>query len=274
MLVLCSTLEVSRSGFYAWLRRKPSLHQREDERLAQHVVDVHDEHRQRYGSVRVHRELVACGHRIGRHRVARLMRVLGLRARSRKRWRAGKSAKSATVLREAGPNLLKRKFSVDEPNRVWVADITHLPTREGTLYLAAVLDLHSRFVVGWATSRSSGCELPLAALRQAVQRRRPGPGLIHHSDRGVQYRAADFQHVLAREQMRCSMSRKGNCWDNAPMESFFGTLKNELMEAPFATRASANAQLFEYIELFYNRRRRHSTLGYQSPAAYELGVTA
>lgn len=264
---LCRVLEVSRSGFYAWSRRSASPRAIEDSRIVAEVAAVFDENKGRYGSVRITRELRATGVRVGRHRVRRLMRQAALRVRRCRRWvRTTESRHQHPI----APNLLARNFTVDAPNRAWVADITYLPTRSGWLYLAVILDLYSRAVVGWSMSRRIDGKLTLDALDAALMRRTVEPGLIAHSDRGSQYAATEYQKRLQQHGMVCSMSRKGDCWDNAVVESFFATLKRELLgDDVFFDQASAQRLVFEYIEAYYNRRRRHSTLGYVSPAAYE-----
>jgi len=264
---LCRVLDVSRSGYYAWSNRSPSPRSIEDSHIVAEVAAVFDEHKGRYGSVRITRELRDGGVRVGRHRVRRLMRQASLRARRRRQWMRTTDSRHGHPI---APNLLARNFTVAAPNRVWVADITYLPTKTGWLYLAVVIDLYSRAVVGWSMSRRIDGKLTLDALDAALRRRRVEPGLIAHSDRGSQYAATDYQQRLQQHQMVCSMSRKGDCWDNAVVESFFGTLKLELLgDDVFSDQATAKRLVFEYIEAYYNRRRRHSTLGYVSPAAYE-----
>jgi transposase InsO family protein len=195
------------------------------------------------------------------------MKEHGIRAKRRRRY---VNTTDSNHSQPVAPNILDRQFSVSAPNKAWLSDITYVPTREGWLYLAAVLDLYSRRIVGWAMDAAMPTELVLTALRMAIENRQTEPGLIHHSDRGCQYASAEFQKELTRHGFVCSMSRKGNCWDNAPMESFFGTLKEELIHlAAYATRAEARTAIFEYVETFYNRRRSHSTLGYVSPAEFE-----
>jgi transposase InsO family protein len=264
---LCRVLEVSRSGFYAWSRRPASQRSLDDSRLVAEVAAIFDENKRRYGSQRITSELRDNGVRVGRHRIRRLMHQVGLRARRRRRWvRTTDSRHSHPI----AANLLARNFTVDAPNRAWVADITYLPTKMGWLYLAVVIDLFSRAVVGWSMSRRIDGKLTLDALDAALLRRRVEPGLIAHSDRGTQYAATEYQERLQQHGMLCSMSRKGDCWDNAVAESFFATLKVELLgDDVFADQATAQKLVFEYIETYYNRRRRHSTLGYVSPAAYE-----
>ena len=270
---MCRILEVSRSGFYAWSKRTASKRSVEDSRLMAEIQAVFDEHKSRYGSPRVTKELRACGMRVGRKRVRRLMLLASLRAKQPKRWvRTTDSGHGLPV----APNLLNRQFAVEAPNRVWAADITYVPTRQGWLYLAVVLDLFSRAVVGWSMSRRIDQQLALDALDSALLKRKPKPGLIAHSDQGSQYAAIGYQNRLATHGMLCSMSRKGNCWDNAVVESFFGTLKGELLGAASAFQDADTAQLrvFEYIESYYNRRRRHSTLDYVSPLEYERNKVA
>jgi len=269
---MCEVLEVSRSGFYAWLHRQPSRRERENEAIAVHVREVHRRSREVYGSPRIYAELRDEGKGWGRHRVARIMREEGLRARCARRFRW-----IATKREElpASPDLLRRKFEASAPNRVWVGDVTIIRTGEGWLYLAMLLDLFSRKVVGWATSASPRQELALEALQMAIEQRRPRPGLIHHSDRGGQYSSAEYQNLLDRHGIRCSMSRPGNCLDNAVAESFFHTLKTEwIYHAHYNTRRDARLAIFEYIEGFYNTKRRHSSLDYQSPEEYERAKSA
>ena len=266
---MCQLLGVSRSGYYAWRGRGESARSHATRRLVFEMGLIHKEFRQVYGSPRMHRELCARGHVCSVNRVARLMRIHGIRARRRGKFRPATTDSGHSF--PVAANVLARRFSVTEPNRVWVADITYIPTEEGWLYLAVTLDLYSRRVVGWCAGDDLSRRLPLRALQMALENRRPAPGLIHHSDRGVQYASGDYQALLARRGLQCSMSRKGNCYDNAVMESFFGTLKNELVHhQTYWTRRQAISDLFEYIEVFYNRRRRHSFLGYRTPAEAEM----
>ena len=235
----------------------------EDRVVAAEIRAVHADSRGRYGSPRVHAALRAHGRRVGRKRVARLMHGMGLSARRKRRFR--RTTDSAHAFPVA-PNLLGRDFTAAAPNRVWLADLTYIHTREGWLYLAVVLDLFSRQVVGWAMAEHLGHELALAALDMAIARQHPAPGLTHHSDRGVQYVAHEYRKRLQQHGMLCSMSRKGDCWDNAPMESFYATLKGELVEQhDYLTRDEARADVFQYLEGWYNRRRLHSALGYLTP---------
>ena len=261
--LMCEVLEVSRSGYYDWIGRSESVRAAADRALATEIRASHDASRGRYGSPRVHAELRAHGRRIGRKRVARLMRGMGLAARRPRRFR--RTTDSAHAFPVA-PNLLGRDFQAPAPDRIWLADITYIWTAQGWLYLAVVLDLFSRQVVGWAMAEHLGHELALAALDMAIERRRPAPGLVQHSDRGVQYAAQGYRSRLREHGIVCSMSRKGDCWDNAPMESFFATLKGELVDArEYLTRDEARADVFQYIEGFYNRRRLHSSIGYRTP---------
>jgi len=266
--LLCRCLSVSRAGYYAWRRRRVSARAREDAQLAVEIAASHAESRRTYGSPRVLRDLRDQGRRVSRKRVARLMRELGLVARRRRRFRATTDSKHAFPV---AANVLMREFEVPAPNTAWVTDITYVATGEGWLYLAVILDLFSRRVVGFALSDRITRELVLEALRGALAKRSGVQDLIHHSDRGSQYASHDYRRALEREGITCSMSRRGNCWDNAVAESFFGTLKVELLhERSWPTRAGAAHVITEYIEDFYNVRRRHSSLDYQSPLAFEL----
>jgi putative transposase len=268
--LMCRVLEVSPSGYYASRKRPPSWHALIDEVLMARVRIIHAESNETYGAPRVHRELQAEGLPASPKRVARLMREEGLVARPRKRPRV--STTDSNHDHPIAPNRLAREFDVNGIglNRVWVADITYIPTREGTFYLATVLDLGSRRCVGWAMRDTLEVELALSALRMARAARAPGPGLIHHSDRGSQYTSGDYRAELAAHGMIASMSGKGDCYDNAVAESFFSTLEFELlMQNEWHTREEARRAIFRYIETWYNRQRRHSTLGYLSPAEYE-----
>jgi len=258
---------VSASGFYAWQARPPaSLRQQQDESLRHQLRIAHRASRGVYGSPRLHQVLHQAGQRIGRNRVIRLMRVEGMRGRARRRFRA-----TTVVDPHAQParNHLGRRFTVAVPNHVWAADITGIPTHEGWLYLAVLLDLWSRRVVGWALRPTLETDVVCAALHVALARRACRPGLWHHSDRGTQYTSDRYQAILRRHGFRCSMSRPGNCYDNAPVESFFRTLKIELGPQSQVTRRQAATAIADYIERFYNQERLHSTLRYQSPAAFE-----
>lgn len=268
--LMCRVLEVSPSGYYASRKRPPSWHALIDEVLMARVRIIHAESNETYGAPRVHRELQAEGLPASPKRVARLMREEGLVARPRKRPRIATTDSNHD--HPIAPNLLAREFDVNGVgiNRVWVSDITYIPTREGLLYLATVLDLGSRRCVGWAMRDTLEVEVALSALRMARAARAPAPGLIHHSDRGSQYTSGDYRAELAAHGMIASMSGKGDCYDNAVAESFFSTLEFELlMKNDWQTREEARRGIFRYIETWYNRKRRHSTLGYVSPAEYE-----
>jgi putative transposase len=270
---LCRIIGASVSGFYAWLRAIPATRAEAEAELRRHIGRVFAAGRRVYGSPRIHAELRREGRRHSRRRVARLMREMGLSAR-RGRRRPPRTTDSRHDLPVA-PNLLDRHFDADRPDTVWLADISYLPTDEGWLYLAAVEDLATREVVGWSMADHLRAELCTDALVMALQRRRPEPGLIHHSDRGVQYAAEPYRKVLGRHGIRQSMSRRGNCLDNAPMESFFASLKKEhVHHVRFRSRAEARAAVFEYVETFYNRRRLHSGLGYRTPAEARADMEA
>ncbi len=265
--LLCEALDVAPSGYYAWRDRPASARQREQDALLVEIKAIHAEFKARYGSPRVHAELAGRGHDCCVNTVAKLMRDNDIRAKTARKFRCTTDSNHNLPVAE---NLLDRQFDPEAPNEAWVADITYIPTGEGWLYLAAVEDLYSRRVVGWSMAEHLESRLVVDALALAVQRRLPGEGLLAHSDRGSQYASDHYQSLLARHGITCSMSRRADCWDNAPMESFFASLKKELVHgANFATRAEARAALVEYIEVFYNTKRRHSSLGYVSPAAYE-----
>jgi transposase InsO family protein len=266
---LCVVLGVSPSGYYAWRRRAPSRRALADAVLEVHVRAVFAASQQTYGSPRVHAELLAQGKRCGRNRVARLMRLAHLRARAKRRYRPPTTTQVDTALPVA-PNRLARDFTASALNGKWLCDITYVPTDEGWLYLAVVLDLFSRRIVGWHLDDTLETSLALNALCLALGRRQPPAGLLHHSDRGCQYASADYQAVLTAHHVVVSMSRTGNCYDNAAMESFFATLKCELIHhCHYATRDEARHSIVAYIEGFYNATRRHSALGYLSPAEFE-----
>jgi len=270
--LLCAALAICPSGYYAWRQRSPSAQQQRHDALLVEIRAIHAEVKQRYGSPRLHAELNARGHACCVNTVAKLMRDNDIRAKTARRFRVRTTDSDHDL--PVADNLLDRQFDPPAANEVWVADITSIPTREGWVYLAAVEDLFSRRVVGWAMADHMDSRLVVDALELAVQRRLPEEGLLSHSDRGSQYASAHYQALLARHGLTCSMSRKADCWDNAPMESFFASLKKELVHgADFATRAEARAAIFEYIEVFYNNQRRHSSLGYLSPAEYEQSAT-
>ena len=269
--LMCRVLGVSRTGCYASGKRSISARAKRDEELRVCVRTVHHQSRRTYGSPRIHAELQAQGERCGRKRVARLMRAEGLRVKVRRRFRP--QTTDSKHPHPVAENVLARRLRVEEiavTNRVWAGDITYVPTREGWLYLAVILDLASRPVVGWSMGRTLEASLAIAALRMALMARGPASGLLHHSDRGVQYAALDYQALLTRRAMVPSMSRRANCYDNAVVESFFATLEWELIDrCDWQTRDEARRAIFEYIECWYNPRRRHSSLGYLSPAEYE-----
>jgi putative transposase len=268
MRVLCRTLGVSASGFYAWhARPAPSTRAREDAVLRGYLRGAHGASRGAYGSPRLQQALHQAGHPVGRNRVIRLMRLDGLRGRPRRRFRV---TTVADPIAQPAANLLARGFTVAAPNRVWAADITAIPTRDGWLYLAVLLDLWSRRVVGWALRPTLETNLVCAALQLAVARRAWRRGLLHHSDRGAQYTSDRYQALLRTYGFACSMSRPGNCYDNAPVESFFRSLKTELGLPTQVTYRQATTAIADYIERFYNRERLHSTLHYQSPATFEM----
>lgn len=270
--LMCKTLEVSRSGFYAWLGRGESDRARDDRRLICLIRDIFDESRGTYGVPRVHQALLQRGERCGYNRVARLMREAGLRSKTKRRFRI--KTTDSKHGHPIAPDRLDQDFRASAANQIWVSDITYIPTDEGWLYLASTMDLFSRKIVGWSMGSTLHARLVVDALRMAIDQRGPSVGLIHHSDRGVQYAAAEFRAVLDEHGFVASMSRTGNCYDNAAKESFFHTLKTELVHHErYLTRDQARASVFHYIEAFYNRRRIHSTLGYVSPEAFERART-
>jgi transposase InsO family protein len=267
--VMCRVLEVSPAGYYAWRSRPESSRSVANRELLANIKRVHRDSHGRYGSPRIHAELRTKGHGASRGRIERQMRYHGIRAIMVKprRCRTTDSGHGFPI----APNLLDRKFSAAARNQIWLADITYIETGQGWLYLAAVIDLYSRRIVGWAMTDHLRAELPLAALRMAIKQQRPGAGLIHHSDRGVQYASAEYRQILQAAGFRASMSRRADCYDNAPMESFFHTLKTELVHhRQFETRNQAERDIFAYIEGFYNQTRRHSAIGYISPIEMEL----
>lgn len=265
--VLCRVMAVTRSGFYAWRQQPMSRRAQQNQVLLAQIRRVHQDSDGSYGSPRIHRDLCAQGLRVSRQRVARLMRLHGIRGVCRRRavWRAPTTPPAVVAA-----NVLQRDFVATQPNQKWVGDITSVSTREGWLYVAVLLDLYSRRIVGWAMSARITTELTTTALTMALQHRQVEGGVLHHSDRGSQYAAQGYQQQLTVHGLQCSMSRPGNCWDNAVAESFFASLKTELIyRRRFQTRQEAMRAIFKYIEGFYNRRRRHSTLGYLSPAEFE-----
>lgn len=264
---MCRALKVSRSGYYSWRCRVPSARERANQALVQQLREQHLNTRRAYGAVKMWQHLLQLGIRCGKHRVARLRRLNGLESQRQRARRASVAARNG---HPHAPRLIEAPFKAEQTNEVWVGDVTFIPTRQGWLYLAVLLDLYSRHVVGWSMRSRQNTQLTLAALDMALERRRPQPGLIHHTDQGKPYANECYQSRLEQHGLVASMSRRGNCYDNAPAETFFSTLKNELVHhVNFKTRAQARAAIFEYIEVFYNRSRLHQSLGYQAPSEYE-----
>ena len=264
---MCGVLQVSRSGYYAWRTRPTSARQQANARLLAQMRQLHTQTRERYGAVKLWHALTARGVSCGRHRVARLRRVHGLIARRIRRFRL---VVERHQFAPPAPNRLQQRFVAPAANRIWAGDLTAIATRAGWLYLAVLLDLYSRRVIGWAMSATPDKQVAVAALRMAVAQRQPPPWLIHHSDQGALYTSGAYQQVLIQQGLVASMSRKGNCYDNAVVESFFSTLKNELVhDRDYHTREEARAEVFEFIEVFYNRQRLHQALGYVSPVQFE-----
>lgn len=266
--LLCHVMDVSRSGFYAWRKRPQSERSQRHQALLGEMRTIHQEYRKdTYGSPRLHKELIARGYEVCENTVADLMQAHDIRASTQRKFRHTTDSNHPYPVAE---NLLEQAFEQEKPDTVWVSDLTYIPTREGWLYLVCVLDLFSRKVVGWSMGTRMTQELVLSAMEMALLRRRPDAELMHHSDRGSQYASNAFQKLLRREQITCSMSRKGNCYDNAVIESFFATLKKELVyQSEYLTRDEARLSVFEYIEVFYNAERLHSSLGYMSPNEFE-----
>lgn len=264
---MCAVLHVSRSGYYDWIDRPESRRVREDRELLVEIRRVHLDSRRAYGSVKTWKELRARGVACGKHRVARLRRREGIRAQRRARFRITVENQHTAA---AAPNLVLRQFNVATPNRIWVGDMTFIRTRTGFLYLAVLLDLYARNVVGWAMHDRPNLEVTMRALDMALARRRPAPGLVHHTDQAVLYSATPYRERMRLHGLIPSMSRRGDCYDNAVAESFFSNLKNELVhQCDFGSRDAARAAIFDYIEVFYNRKRRHQTLGYLTPVQFE-----
>jgi transposase InsO family protein len=264
---MCKVLDVSPSGYYAWRGRPPSKREMANQELTEKIKVAFEESGETYGSPRIYQVMRRLGLMCGKNRVARLMGLAGLRAKQTRRFRTTTKRNKA---HRAAPNVLNRDFGAEEPNQKWLADITYIPTLEGWLYLATILDLFSRKIVGWAMADRMTTDLTLAALKMALRQRRPGAGLIHHSDQGSQYTDSRYQSVLKANKIQPSMNGVGNWYDNAPMESFFGILKSEhVYHRSYETRDEARPDVFHYIEGFYNRRRLHSSLGYVSPEAHE-----
>ena len=265
---MCRNIGASRSGYYQWKKQPQSRRQKENEKILMEIKESHKNSRRAYGSPRIVEDLKAKGMKCSENRVARLMKIHGIVGKAKKRFKATTNSNHALPVAE---NLLNQNFTAEKPNTVWLSDITYVPTLEGWLYLVVILDLFSRQVVGWAMSDRLTSEFVVKALYQAIGRRHPGSGCIFHSDRGIQYASTDCRDVLMAYGFIQSMSRKGNCYDNAIAESFFHTLKTELVyDYRYETRAEARQSIFEYIEMFYNRKRRHSALGYRSPISFEL----
>ena len=273
--MMCEVLEVSRSGYYAWSDRQgkePGSRQKNRETLLEKIRQVHEQSRRVYGSPRVYQELKAKGESVCENTVAKLMKRAQIRSIVRRRFRVRTTDSSHA--HPTAPNTLDRGFHRDLPDQAWCADITYVPTGQGWLYLAAVIDLCSRKIVGWAMADHLRAELCVEALEMALSRRQTIRGLLHHSDRGIQYACGEYQGVLQENGIACSMSGPGDCYDNAVIESFFKTLKAELVyQQEFATRAEATSAIFEYVEVFYNRQRRHSSLGYVSPCEFEASLS-
>ena len=264
--LMSRVFDVSKSGYYTWLKRPPSKRTQDNARLAVAIQAAHVRTRQTYGPERLQDELSADGFHAGVGRIKRVRKDLGIRCKQTRKFKATTNSSHGLPV---AANLLKQDFSTQRPSQVWVTDITYIPTHEGWLYLAGIKDLHTCEIVGYALGERMTKDLVARALFGAVAHHRPAPGLIHHSDRGSQYCAHDYRRLLNQFGMRCSMSRKGNCYDNAPMESFWGTLKNELVHhRRYTTRAQATNEIAEYIEIFYNRQRRHSKLGNLAPAVF------
>ena len=264
---MCRVLKVSRIGYYRWLKRKPSRRQLDNQRLDAEIREIYEQSKGRYGSPKITQELRDRGRRVGKNRVAKRMRKAGLRSKIRRKYRVTTDSKHHFTV---SPNVLERNFTAPASDKVWVSDITYLATRTGWLYLTVIIDVFSRMVVGWALSSSLDHEMVVVALKRAIRRRRPRKGLVFHSDRGVQYACNDFREELNKHEFIQSMSRKGDCWDNAVAESFLGIMKTELTyHQRYEGHQDTFHSIFEYIEVFYNRQRRHSTLEYLCPADYE-----
>lgn len=264
---MCTVLGVSKSGYFKWLNRPKSDRQKRHEKLKKLILRTHIEFKQRYGSVKITKTLKKRGVKVSERTVSRIMTSNNWKSCTVKKYKATTNSKHKHPVSN---NILNRKFQVDQPNRFWVTDITYISTNEGWLYLASVMDLYSRRIVGWAMDKTMTKELVINALKMAYRRQKPKPGLIHHSDRGVQYASSEYQKLLNKYKMIGSMSRKGNCYDNACIESFHGILKRELVyQTKFRTRSEARKSTFEYIEFFYNSKRIHSTLDYHTPNEFE-----
>jgi putative transposase len=266
--VLCDALNIKRSSYYDWLSRAESKREKQNRCLLNRIQSIHKSSRENYGAVKTWEILCESGEGCGLHRVERLRRKHGIEAKRMRLFRASTSGRNSEPVAD---NILARAFTVKQPDRVWVGDITFITTRKGVLFLATIIDLYSRKIVGWSMSDKQNRHLAKDALHMAIENRQPNPGLIHHTDQGVQYRAGEYRAILDAHDMIQSMSRKGNCHDNAVAESFFSHLKNELIyHHDFADHDEARSAIFDYIEVFYNRQRLHQTLGYKSPRDYEM----
>ncbi|WP_338826103.1 IS3 family transposase [Neomoorella thermoacetica] len=264
---MCRVLKVSRTGYYRWLKRPVSQRRSQDEIIKEKILNIYNKSRKTYGSPRIQKQLGREGIHCSKKRVERLMREAGVQAIQKRKFKVTTDSRHNLPVAE---NILNREFTASSPNKRWVTDITYIPTEEGWLYLAAVMDLYSKRIAGYSMQKYLTRELVIEALQKAVTNRRPGRGLVIHSDRGSQYASSDYQQLLRQYGFICSMSRKGDCWDNSPMESFFKTFKTELVyHRRFKTRAEAKLEIFEYIEVFYNRFRLHSALGYETPEEFE-----
>lgn len=264
---MCHVLRVSRSGYYDWRGRKPSARSKRDKELLEQIGQIHRDNKQAYGGIKTWQALSQAGIGCGKHRVARLRRAAGIEAQRKRKFRLAYRSRQNT---QAVANLLKWPFAASQPDQIWMADVTFIATRAGWLYLAVLIDLYSRLIIGWSMMDRPNQELVNGALRMAIEHRKPKPGTIHHSDQGVVYNASTYIEILRGHDMIRSMSGKGNCYDNAVVESFFSSLKNELVHhRDYHTRDQARTEIFEYIEIFYNRRRLHQSLNYQTPMGYE-----
>ncbi|MGB5606022.1 MAG: IS3 family transposase [Gammaproteobacteria bacterium] len=269
--MMCRAMEVSRSGYYEWVSRPESARAQHHRALTEKIRSFHQASRDTYGAPRIREDLLESGERVGENTVALLMQRAGIVPKTVRKFRVTTDSRKTVP----APNLLEQQFTVAQPNERWVSDITFIPTREGWLYLAVIIDLYSRAVIGWAMHKRMKTELVTDALKMALMRRKVRTPLLLHSDQGSQYAAADYRAMLARHGIECSMSRKGNCWDNAVAESFFHTLKTELVHhEDYLSRTEAKASIFEYIEVFYNRQRRHSHLGQMAPLAFEKAAVS
>ncbi len=266
--ILCHVLEISRSGFYAWLSRPVSDREESNQQLLLKIRESHERSRETYGYRRIYYDLHAELKTLGKNRVFRLMQHYGIRAKTKRKFKMTTDSNHSKPISD---NKLNREFTANKPNQRWVSDITYIPTMEGWLYLSVIMDLFSRKIIGWSMDSRMKEDITLNALRMALFKRKISGGVLLHSDRGSQYAANEYQGLLKDNDIECSMSRKGNCWDNAVVESFFHTLKVECTHhESFKTREEAKRVIFEYIEVFYNRQRRHSTINYNTPAQYEL----